>query len=710
MIPRRAAALGVALLLVASACSLGPVDLDDARPLPLRSTILAADGKILARLYEQNRVYVPLERVPRGLRRAVMAAEDARFYEHDGFDLRALARAALTNISEGQVVQGGSTITQQYVKNIYFRRPGRTLERKARELRLALEIERRYSKREILERYLNTVYFGAGAYGVRAAAEAYFRTGLGALSVAQDALLAGLIRAPAIYDPRAHPRRALLRRNYVLQRMEELGALSSGGLRRALGAPLGVAPDPPRLPTRQPYFVEAVRQQILADPRFGPTRDARDQLLHEGGLQVTTTLSRRLQAAAEAAVAGVLDQPGDPEAALVAIRPRTGHVVAMVGGRDWSRSQVNLALGAQGGGSGRQPGSSFKPIALAAALEAGVSLDERFESSPTTFTLPGGETWTVNNAEGTGYGLMTLDEALVHSVNAVYARLALHLGPELITRQAHAMGVRSMLAPVPSIALGADEVSVLDMATAYATLANRGEAVAPTTIARVRLASGDSLSFRPRGEGTYALEAGNAYLLTKVMEQVIERGTGRAADIGRPAAGKTGTTDDYADAWFVGYTPQLVAAVWVGYPQGRVPMTSVHGIRVTGGSLPAAIWRTFMLAALDGAPVEDFELPAGSLIPVPIDPDSGLLAEPWCPGEIEYMLPQQAPTESCPSPPPEPAPTPTATETPSPEPSVSPTPTPTRGDGDGAGRGGDAPGGGEPGAGDPSPGPDTPKD
>jgi 1A family penicillin-binding protein len=702
---RRAAGVAIAAQLLVAGCSLAPVDLESARPLPLRSTIRAADGSLLARLYKQNRAYVPLDGVPTALVNAVIAAEDARFFRHPGVDFRAIARAALTNIDEGEVVQGGSTITQQYVKNTFFRDPGRTLERKARELRLALEIERVYSKREILERYLNTVYFGEGAYGVKAATETYFRGGLGSLTNARAALLASLIKAPSYYDPRAHPRRAVLRRNYVLERMAELGHLDASALQRAAREPLGVTNAAPRVRTKQPYFVEAVRQEILKDPRLGATPDERDQRLREAGLRIDTTLVPRLQAAAERAVKSTLDRPDDPEAALVALRPQNGRIVAMVGGRDWQTSQVNLALGVSGGGSGRQPGSAFKPIALAAALEQGVSLDDRYESSPITFTFDNGETWRVSNAEGSGYGLMPLDEALVHSVNAVYARLAVQMGAGTITSQAELMGVRTELAPVPSVALGADEVSVLDMAAAYATIANGGTSITPTTITEIRVPGRPSLGPRQE-EVDNALDPGNAYLLTRVMEQVIQRGTGRAANIGRPAAGKTGTTNDYADAWFVGFTPQLVTAVWVGHPEGRVPMTSVHGIPVSGGSFPALIWKSFMLEAMDGVPAEDFAAPEGAYVRVMIDPVSGLLAAPWCPGEPRVVLRVEAPRGICPPPEPEPTPSPAPSETPTP----TPTPTPSgdkQPDPDEPGKGDpgrDEPGKGQPGR-EPSPEP-----
>ncbi|MFN2490505.1 MAG: transglycosylase domain-containing protein [Actinomycetota bacterium] len=680
---RRVAASVAAAVLFGAACSLPPVDLEEQRPLPLRSTIVAADGSILARLYKQNRAYVPIERIPTSVVEAVLSAEDARFFEHPGFDFRSIARAALANLEEGQVVQGGSTITQQYVKNTYFRHPARTFERKARELRFALELERRLTKRDILERYLNTVYFGEGAYGVKAAAETYFDRHLGHVSVPQAALLAALIRAPTNYDPRIHPRAALVRRNYVLRRMGELGELAPAQVARATGAPLRVAAQPPELATDQPYFVEAVRQEILGDPRLGVAPDERDRLLHEGGLRVETTFSPRLQAAAERAVSSVLDQPGDPEAALVAIRPRTGDIVAMVAGRDFRTSQVNLALGAEGGGSGRQPGSAFKPIVAAAALEAGIPLDRSYGSEPATFTFDDAEPWSVRNAEGTAFGAMPLDEALVYSVNGVYARLGLELGAGSIAEQAEAMGVRSELAPVPSIALGSEEVSVVDMAAAYATLANGGTAVAPSTIDRIKLPGGDELEYGGP-ESLDAVSPGTAYQLTEVLEQVIERGTGTAADIDRPAAGKTGTTNDYADAWFVGYTPQLVAAVWVGYPEGNIPMTSVHGISVSGGTFPAAIWRNFMLAALDGVPVEPFRTPAGYEW-VEIDPVTGLRAASWCPGNMRLVRSDLVPEAVCPAPErPSPSPSPTPTPTPTPttkdEPEAEPTPesSPTR--------------------------------
>jgi 1A family penicillin-binding protein len=666
---RVVAAVGAALALaVATACSLEPIDLAAERPLALRSEIRASNGRLLAQLFRQNRVHTSLDAMPQHLQDAVLAAEDSRFFEHPGYDVKAIARAALINARENRIVQGGSTITQQYVKNSYFRDPPRTVERKARELRIAIELERRYSKREILERYLNTIYLGAGAYGVGAASEVFFNKPVEKMRLHEAAMIAAMIKAPSNYDPRQHPKDIKVRRDYVLRRMANLGMITDEEATAAQSQPLGVVKRPPRIGLREPYFVEAVKREIMHDRRLGLTADERARLLWEGGIEVETTLDERLQAAAEAAVNRVLWAKGDPAAALVAIRPSTGRIVAMVAGRDWKASQVNLALGREGGGSGRQTGSSFKPIVAAAALEAGRHLDDMYESSGAVFTFDEhSDPWSVNNYEGSGSGLLRLDEAMVRSVNGVYARLALDIGASAVVNQAKVMGVQAPLRVYPSIALGSQEVSVLDMATAYATLANYGVAVTPTTIEKIKLPGGEVIQ-PEQGVTPGAIAPGNAYLLTKVLEQVILRGTGRAAQIDRPAAGKTGTTNNYSDAWFVGYTPDLVAAVWVGYPEGLVPMTNVHGIRVAGGTFPAIIWREFMLDALRGSPAKQFRLPQVDMVTVLIDPASGLLAAPWCPGEPKKMLKQLAPTRTCPVPPP-------------PEPSPSPSPTGDKDDG-----------------------------
>jgi penicillin-binding protein 1A len=646
MLNRRAAVAGLVVILIAGGCSLTPMNVGEPPPLAQRTTIMASDGSTLARIYRQNRAVAGIDEVPRHVIDAVLAAEDARFFKHPGYDLRSITRAAVRNWQEGRVVQGGSTITQQYVKNTYFRRPPRTFERKARELRIAIELERRYTKREILERYLNTVYLGDGAYGLKAAAETYFRKEISELSLPDGALLAGLIQAPSRLNPRDHPRLALRRRNWVLDRMIDLNMGVPESISQAQTAALGITPEPPRLASRHPYFVEAVKREMLTDPNFGPGPLERARALYKGGLQIETTLDPRLQAAAETAVARVLNQPGDPSAALVAMDPKTGEILAMVGGRDWKASQVNLALGKLGGGSGRQPGSSFKPIVAAAAMEAGITLDTLYSASSLSFTV-GDKVWSPGS--GSFNGLVTLETAMIHSINSVYARLGLQVGAAQIATQAQLMGVRSKLPRVESLALGAGEVSVLDMASAFATIANGGTAVEPTTIAKVT--APDGIELHPRQERVPAvLSPGNAYLLTKTLEKVIQRGTGVAAQIGRPAAGKTGTSNDYADAWFVGYTPQLVAAVWVGYPDARTPMYNVHGIRVLGGTFPALIWRNFMLEALRGVPPRPFIIDPTAYVTLEIDPITGLLAAPWCPGKPVKLLRELVPRQYCPTP------------------------------------------------------------
>ncbi|MGI8408169.1 MAG: transglycosylase domain-containing protein, partial [Actinomycetota bacterium] len=496
--------------------------------------------------------------------------------------------------------------------------------------------------------------------------------------------------ASATRAPSEPPPRAVRPRGYVLGRMEELGTITATQAHIAEATGLGVREAPRPIDTEEPYFVEAVKRQILGDRLFGRSYSERTRSLWKGGLRIETTLEPRLQKAAQDAAAGSLGRRKDPEVALVAIRPKTGAVVAMIGGRDWSTSQVNLALGKDGGGSGRQPGSAFKPIALAAALEAGRSLDDRYAAAPGLFELSDGSTWTVGNSEGTAGGFLPLREALIRSVNGVFARLALDIGGSAIAAQADLMGIATDLSGHPSIALGAEEVSVLDMAAAYATLAAGGDAVEPTTIKKVTLPSGEVVV--PEQERQeHALSPGNAFLITKALEEVIVRGTGTAASIGRPAAAKTGTSNDYADAWFVGYTPQLVTAVWVGYPEGRIPMTNVHGIRVFGGTFPALIWRNFMLTAHQGVPVKRFKLPDSAYVKVEIDPASGLLAAPWCPGKKQRLLRELVPLEYCPPPPPpEPAPLPT--------PSFSPSPATKDGRGDGSTKD------------EPSPSPTGPKD
>ncbi|MGH9178484.1 MAG: PBP1A family penicillin-binding protein [Acidimicrobiales bacterium] len=608
----RAAAFLCILGVLTGACSWETPPLATTAPGPLAesSRIVAADGTLLTALHgEENRERVTLDRIPTALRDAVVAIEDERFWEHRGVDPRSVVRALVANASEGEVVEGGSTITQQYVKNELVG-PDRTLRRKLREAALAYEMERRYTKARILELYLNTIYFGNGAYGVEAAAQTYFGVPAEQVSLGQAALLAGLIRSPTRTDPFRAPDLATARRRTVLDKMVQLGWAEPRAAAAAAAEPL-VRPVPPAERYAAPHFVERVKQFILDDERFGATPAARRDLLFGGGLRIHTTLDLARQAEAEAAVAKVLSSPGaDPAAALVSIEPGTGFVRAMVGGRDFfgpdPDAKFDLAT------QGRRPaGSAFKPFVLAAALEQDVPVT-RFYDAPGTLTINlTREKWQVSNYEGRGGGRLTLLDATVRSVNTVYAQLILDVGPAEAVETAARMGITSPLRPYPSAVLGTNDVTPLEMAAAYGTLANRGLAVPPEFVVKVVGPDGQLL-YEHRHAQERVLERANADTVTRVLRQVVERGTGVAARIGRPAAGKTGTGQEWRDAWFAGYTPQLATVVWVGFPEGQRSMVPpATRTLVTGGSWPAQIWQLYMAAAMAAVPVLDFADPAG---------------------------------------------------------------------------------------------------
>ena len=597
----------------ATACSYAPAAVPPRLPdVAQTSRILAADGSLLTTLRaEQNRDVVGLADIPTSLRDAVIAIEDERYWRHPGVDLRGILRAARENVEAGGIAQGGSTITQQYVK-LMLLDPTQTVDRKVREAVLAWRLEQEHSKEEILERYLNAIYLGRGAYGVGTAAQEYFGKPVGQLTVAEGALLAGMIRAPSATDPYADPAPVLARRNVVLGRMAELGYLGPAEYAAGVAEPLRLAPPRPdaeRYPAG--HFVEAVKQWVLADTRFGATEEDRRNLLFRGGLRITTTLDPTLQAVAERAVDATL--PGDgphPDGALVTIEPSTGNVKAMVGGRDYfgpsPYAKVNLAMG-----DGRQAGSTFKPFVLAAALADGVPLTRSY-GAPAELEIPLGEgaaPWKVQNYGGARAGNVSLTEATVWSYNTAYARLMMDLGPAKAVDLAARLGILTTLHPVPAAVLGTENVTVLDMADAYATFANRGVQVDPVLVTSITRADG-SVLYRSTPQPSPVLDPAVADQVTWVLRQVIARGTGTAAALDRPAAGKTGTAEGYRDAWFVGYTPDLATAVWVGDAQGQTAMVPPRTpIAVTGGSWPAQIWHQFMAEAEAPLPVRDFVEP-----------------------------------------------------------------------------------------------------
>ena len=667
------------LLVLAPACAPTRFAPPTATPLQLRSTIVAADGTPLATLFVQNRTAVQASAIPSVVKAATIAAEDARFLSHAGIDLKGIARAFVANLAAGRVVQGGSTITEQLAKLMYGPNAPRTLGEKLREARLAAWLEQRYSKDEILSMYLNRAYFGHGAYGIQAAVETYFDVPLRALDASRAALLAGLLRAPAALDPFRDPSAALSRRNEVLARMRDAGTITAAEAARASSAPLSLRTRPLPTNAHAPYFVEYVEDQVLSDPAFGATEQERQDALYRGGLTIRTTLDPRLQNAAEQAVSGVLGRAGDPDVALIAIDPHTGAVRAMIGGKDFARAPFNLAVQAR-----RQPGSAFKPFALAAAIEDGISPDKTYQSSETTLHFDAYSSWRVRNYDGTGGGMMSLRTATERSVNAVYARLVMDIGPGTVAGMAQRAGITSPIEPFPSIALGAlrTGVSPLEMASAYGTFANDGVHMPPHGIAFAKDASGNVLSDERALRGTPAMDAGIAYEVTSVLQDVARYGTGANAWIGRPMADKTGTTDGHRDAWLVGYTPDLVTAVWVGYRIPR-PMTNVHGISVVGASFPSTIWRRFMSRAEAGKKVRDFDVPA-ALMHVRVGGNGTCIAASDQPGMDESLpvslvpsSPCPRPTQPAPSPSPSPAvpsPSPSATASPSPQPSASPKP------------------------------------
>ena len=646
---------------------------------PEQTTIYAADGSVIATLRSQHRITVTREQLPPVVVDAVLAAEDQRFYEHPGIDAKAIARAVVANQRAGDIVQGGSTITQQLVKNRYFPEAEQTLERKSGEAQLAWRLEQEATKDEILVDYLNTIYFGAGAYGIQAAADTYFGLDVAELDLPQAALLAGLIRSPEGRSPYTAPRKARQTRLRVLEAMVELGDITQDEAVAAADAELGVIPRRPAPSTRFPYFVEYVKRTLLADKAFGFSEEGRIRKLYGGGLEIHTTIDPEMQAAADQAAA-LLDRPDDPEAGIALLDAENGHLLALHGGRDFAERQLDLATQAR-----RSPGSTMKPFAFAAAMQQGHHPEDLYEAGDAELDI-GGVPWIVRSP---GSGQMSLEDALVTSNNGVYARLAAELGGAAITETAQRMGVDADLGEQPAVVLGGvrDGVAPLDLARAYTAFSNGGVTQPVTAVTHILDGDGEVV-WEAEPDPQVTLDRESAWLTLDALRGVMERGTGRAARIGRPAAGKTGTAQRNTDAWFVGFTPRLTAAVWVGYPDSATPLNDVDGLeRVTGGTLPARIWRRLMLAATEGTSALDFSYPDELQETVEVDPLTGGLATRWCPiTEARTGLPGELPRRPCqvhtepPAPPtPPPVPTPTPVPTPSFSPSsIPPTPpTPT---------------------------------
>jgi 1A family penicillin-binding protein len=582
---------------------------------PLKGTkIYDENDDLVTELHVERRIFVPLSQVPRVLLDAVIATEDRRFYYHWGVDPIGIARAIVQNYRRGRIVEGGSTITQQLTK-VLFLTPDKSLERKLKEAVLALEIERRYPKDRILEMYLNQVYFGQGAYGVEAAARTYFGKSVSEITVREAALLAGLPRAPSTYAPFEHPKAARQRREVVLRRMVEYGALKDPEARKLAKADLGLIP-PERRRTTSQYFLDYVHE--LLEAKYGA------DMVFKGGLNVYTTLDPTMQLAAEQSLRDGLKtlegrtakaRPDEhPEGAIVTIEPQTGYIRALVGGYDFFRSEFNRAVHAK-----RQPGSAFKPFVYIAALEAGFTAATRIEDAPVSYAVgPNGNAWKPENYDRKFRGSTTLQQGIEESVNVVTVKLQERVGVNRTIQVARRLGIQSPLTPNLSLALGTSDVSLLELTSAYGTLANHGVFVPPIAIRYVTDAQ-DKLLEENVPQGREAVSADTAYVVTTMLRGAVERGTAQAIKaVGRPVAAKTGTTNDYSNAWLIGYTPRLVTGVWVGYDRPRS-----LGRDETGGRLAAPIWASYMTRVLGQGPKEDFPVPERvAVVPVDLDPSN----------------------------------------------------------------------------------------
>lgn len=554
--------------------------------------IYSADDVLLARLFLENRETITLEQMSPFLLKATVAVEDERFYTHNGVDPIGIARSAVSILRGTR--QGGSTLTQQYIRNTILRDEARdmTLKRKVREGYLAMKLEDKYSKDEILGMYLNTVYYGEGAYGAEAASQTFFAKHASELTIAEAALLAGLPQRPSGLSPYKFPEDSLKRRDQVLRRMIANDYITQAELDTALAEPINPkrASEPEGGIYQAHYFVAQVKKDLAQQfPK---------SVVFGGGLKVITTLDTRMQKDAEVAVASKIGEAG-PEGALVAVDPKTGEVKAVVGGRDYNKNKFNMATQAH-----RQAGSAFKTFTLAAAINDGMSPSVMVDSSSPAI-IPVKPPWTVSNSEGKGRGMITLAAGTYSSVNTVFARVVYALGPDKVVSMAKLLGIKTKLKPLASITLGAQNVTPLEMASAYATLANDGVYNEPTFIKSITGRDGKPV-YEHKPNPKRVIDSEVAYATTKILQGVVSGGTATRARLGaRPVAGKTGTSQLNRDVWFVGYTPQLSTAVWVGYPQEKTII--INGSRAFGGTVCAPIFQQFMTKALQDMPIEQFK-------------------------------------------------------------------------------------------------------
>ena len=583
-------------------------------------------SRFVGRLLPDKRYWVTIDRIPLFLQKAIVAVEDARFYEHGGVDLRGIARAAVKNVAKGRLAEGGSTITQQLIKNKYLSSE-KSLDRKVNEGLMALELEKKYSKKQILEMYLNEIYYGNGAWGIAQAARIYFDKAPEELTDIECSFLAGIPKNPGRYNPLGKPDDVARRRSIVLQRMVDVGVLSSSQLR--LQTSHTAAPVPPN---RAPWYLALVQAKLVE--RYGPA------VFEQGGLEVTAAMDLGLQLKAEQIVHdSVVKLSPQLQGALVAVEPTTGNLVAAVGGTSYVKGGFNRALQAK-----RQPGSSIKPLIYAAALEQDVTAASLWNDAAVSYPQGNGEPWTPHNYDGKSHGTMTLRQALASSNNVIAVKLLETIGIPAFTEVAAKNGL-ALHGNNLSLALGTEEVTLHDLVLAYAPFAAGGVRTEPRSILRI-YETYRKIWFENTTSSSQALSPATAFITTSMLKDVLISGTAKGLkkfSQKYPAAGKTGTTNDYRDAWFIGYTPQLVAGIWVGHDQPRP-----GGKGFTGGAVAAPIWERFMRQALAGKPATDFVRP-DSVVSVTIDPTNTLLATAACPVKREeFFVAGTEPDDYCP--------------------------------------------------------------
>jgi 1A family penicillin-binding protein len=595
---------------------------------PRYSSIKVFDikGRFVGRILPEKRYWVPIERIPVFLQNALVAIEDARFYEHSGIDLKGIARALVKDVMKGRMAEGGSTITQQLIKNKYLSQE-KTLQRKVKEGLLAMEYERKYSKKKILEMYFNEVFFGNGAWGIAQAARLYFDKNPDELNEAECALLAGVPKAPTRYNPLGEPTKVRDRRNLVLRRMVELEMISS-----AQGGKLAAGPVSIIKPGEAPYYLDHIRHKLAE--RYGP------ETVELGGLEVTAPLDLDLQRLAERVIGeGVKRLAPELQGALLCLDPATGDVLAVVGGVDFKKSPYNRAFYAK-----RQPGSAIKPLIYAAALDAGQTASSLWDDTPVSYNKGNGEKWTPLNYERKLYGEITLRRALALSNNIITVKLLERIGVPQFLDYAGRLGLSLRSPNDLSLALGTEELSLSELVLAYTPLANQGVRVEPRIILRLFDRNRQTWLENPPVV-LPGISSAEAYVITNMLKDVLLYGTAKSiAGFARerPAAGKTGTTDDYRDTWFVGYTPQLITGVWVGYDRPRP-----GGRGFTGGAICAPLWARFMQGALKDKPVVDFTKPP-EVVSVWVDVQTDSLANSGCPKkQEEFYLAGTEPTVRC---------------------------------------------------------------